>query len=481
MQLLYIVVIVAAMVAGDLATAEPVAHDRLRLLMTVAAVSMVMLFAHAAAGITLFRLRQDFARRAVWMDTFAQWKALHLGLWAIVSVAILFGFQWAQLVRSNWQLADTFLLDEALILVPLLVPLFFSWAAFYEVDRTLERCLTPAEPLVGPWQGRIRYVLTHARHHLGLLLLPLFLVVAYQDATRWWLPENAADDLAMLGYLPLMALLALSVPLLLRLIWPTESLPAGPLRECLVAVHTRLGVGIRDILVWKTHRMITNAAVAGFVPRLRYVFLSDGLLGQLRREEIASIYAHELGHIRGRHLPLRVAAALLPVAVWIVATNSLTAWFGSPVADAGEAAEIAQAAIASVSAWNATAPLGLLTLMALYAATVMSRYSRLMEHEADLVACQETAARDSFSAAAAEPFADTLVRLTLASGQRLDRRSWLHPSVADRVAFLRRAAEAPADRRHFEVRMRRLARFFVGLLLLTFVVGTVLSNLAARF
>ena len=41
--------------------------------------------------------------------------------------------------------------------------------------------------------------------------------------------------------------------------------------------------------------MVINAAVAGFLPPFRYVFLSDGLLSYLGDEEIAAVFAHEMG------------------------------------------------------------------------------------------------------------------------------------------------------------------------------------------
>jgi len=45
-----------------------------------------------------------------------------------------------------------------------------------------------------------------------------------------------------------------------------------------------------------------NAAVMGFIPRFRYVLLSDLLLETMTDEQVEAIFAHELGHVMHRHL-----------------------------------------------------------------------------------------------------------------------------------------------------------------------------------
>lgn len=56
-----------------------------------------------------------------------------------------------------------------------------------------------------------------------------------------------------------------------------------------------------------------NAVVAGTIPGLRYVFLTDYLLAECDDDELRAILAHEFGHVAGRHLWQR---GLLTVAVF---------------------------------------------------------------------------------------------------------------------------------------------------------------------
>ncbi len=453
MQFLFVIVLLAAIFSADLLSAEPVADGRHRLMVTAIVIGLVMLLAQVTARITSRRLRQNDTCRTALLKRFARFKTMHLVVWAVASGAILYGLEWARLVRGNWDLAGSFLIDEALILMPVVTPLLFSWAAFYEVDRTLGQSQVAAGGTAARLPSCLRYVLTHVRHHLGLLLVPLFIVIAYQDAAVWLIPQLAGEDLPILAYLPLLAAMIVLLPCLLRLVWPTEPLPAGELRDRLTRVSQTLRVDVRDILVWKTNGMITNAAVTGFLPRLRYVFLSDGLLARFNEEHVAAIYAHELGHVRHRHLLLRVLTAILPLAAWMafcVTFPKAMPTFDEQFSGLGLSIE-------------AISPLLMLALMAIYAKTVMARFSRLLEHEADLAACHDVNFGGQVTEAATERFIESLVHLTYLSGQDPRRRTWLHPSVQDRIDFLRLATAEPQVEAVFRTRLRRLGRLYVML------------------
>jgi STE24 endopeptidase len=83
----------------------------------------------------------------------------------------------------------------------------------------------------------------------------------------------------------------------------TEPLEDGRLRRKLEAMCARSRMKVQDILVWRTHNNMGNAAVMGVVPQMRYVLLSDLLLESMTDEQIEAVFAHEMGHVVHRHMP----------------------------------------------------------------------------------------------------------------------------------------------------------------------------------
>lgn len=166
------------------------------------------------------------------------------------------------------------------------------------IDLDNGRPIYPPPPLRSYWIATLRQRLLFA-------LVPLILLMLVRDA--------AILSLAAAGLRPsqqtelwlfvLGALFVIAVsPELVRRLLPTQPLADGPLRQRLEALCERTGLPMRDILVWDTDGSMVNAAVIGFLPRLRYVLLSDMLLDSMAPVQVEAVFAHEIGHVKHRHL-----------------------------------------------------------------------------------------------------------------------------------------------------------------------------------
>jgi len=355
MHLALILAVLAALLSAEASPDVPVAGVLGRLVAAAAAVAGVCLFAALSAGVTARRLStrahgglsrfsrsenggglsrfsrsengtvpfanpgtEAAALRFV-LQSYDRLRRLHLVVWLAAAGAILIGLDWARVVRANWGLADAFLVDELLILLPVILPLVFSWALFYEVDRAVR--LAAGGPGGVTMPGRWHYVALHARHYLGIVLAPVLAMVAVQDAAARLCPSLTAQGREGLVLVPCLLAVILLFPLLLRYVWATEALRPGPLREKLEKAAGRFGFRPRAIRIWRTGGMVANAAVAGFVRPLRYVFVSDGLIEELDPDELTAVLGHEAGHVRHRHLILRVLAMFLPFCLWLTAAQ----------------------------------------------------------------------------------------------------------------------------------------------------------------
>lgn len=382
----------------------------------------------------------------------------------LVSLAVLIAVDWCHLVRT-WQFAQAMPLgDDLLLLLPVLAPLLVGWAFYFDVEQSLlEIYGSPATARPLP-AGRLEFVGGELRRQLGLLLVPLVLLLAMQDFTRLLHPELLDGPQAGVFWLAAGALLFLIFPWTLRAAWATTTLPDGELRGRLEALASRCGARLSDIRVLSTHGGAANAAVAGPLRNLRYVFLTDTLLARLTDDEIEAVFAHELGHVRHRHLALRLAVGFAPCATWLAARDWLLAQAAAFPLAGVEPGEAMRAALGTNPVdWCA------LALIVLATAAGFVWCSRRWEHEADLFACRLLSRGESGVGAADRwpggfgRFAVALERLAAVNGQATNRGGWQHASLERRIEFLRQAAAWPELAERYALTTRLVGALLVGL------------------
>lgn len=185
-----------------------------------------------------------------------------------------------------------------------------------------------------------------------------------------------------------------------RRLHPVERTALAPLLADTDAAVTPDGVSVRVLALGTSGPATALAAGVLPIPGGRVVFVTERVLSTLPGPEARAIVAHELGHHRQRHVPLRLATAAAFLLPWLAATAA-----GLPGAFLG----------------------GL--VLAVPAVAGLFRLVRWTEFDADSHAA---------GVVGAEPMARALERLAAggalaAGGGPLS----LHPSPADRVARLR--------------------------------------------
>lgn len=239
------------------------------------------------------------------------------------------------------------------------------------------------------------------------LILTGHLVLSGLLDLGWYFPNwrvaAISHPLFLVGFLTsLVIVLILAAPRFIQLLWPVTPLPPGELRSRLEAIGARAGVRWREILVWRTGPLgPVNACVAGVLPGIRRIFLTEGLLGQLPNDQIEAVFAHELSHAKRRHLWIYVGV------VWVALTglSGLEIWSARNHGSTWISVGILFGAFVLLLAW-------------------IGHLSRLLEHEADLVGATLTSTH---------VYASTLASLLGGAGPDQDRRTWRHPSLARRL------------------------------------------------
>jgi STE24 endopeptidase len=351
----------------------------------------------------------------------------------------LFVLDWLGFVRS-W-VGDRVLIDEVLTLLPSLTVAAGLWWLYEPVDRALRFGAITAHP-----RTRAGYVLSQARLHVALPLLPMLAVLGWSEGVRAfaagpggrWTGLSGAG-VAVLSLVGSMSVLLLS-PLMLRHVWDTVELDSGELRDRLVAMCQLHRVRVRRVLKWRTGWNMANAGVMGVIAPVRYVLLTDALLETMPPRQIEAVMAHELAHVKRGHMIWLLVAALAELAAaealwrWVMEFSIdtlrsealLPAW-----ADVPARQDVALAVLA-LSTW----------------AMCFGWASRRFERQADTFAVQHLSRqiaraggmddqRTIITPDATDAMVNALQTVADLNGIPTNRRSWRHGSIAWRQKYLR--------------------------------------------
>ncbi len=329
--------------------------------------------------------------------------------------------------------------DAVVVAQPFVVFVGVLWA-LSPIERSIRRAMqvraaAAGEP-IGEVLSRGSYVAAGVRQQIGFIAVPIGLIYVWGwfvswAWARWGLPMAGTLDAAahFAGAIGMFVL----VPPVMRRVLNTRPIERGDMRDALIELGRSHGVRFREVLVWRTGGSQVNGAVMGLFAPMRYVMLTDGLLTSLPAREIEGVMAHEVAHVRRRHIlwmGLTVIAAVSLVgtpAGWVAALGA--AWFG--------AMGIAEGIGVAVTLGAALAALGFV--------------SQRFEWQADAFAAKHLAGwrgRGPVEIApeAALTMVSALRRVASLNGIDPRARDWRHGSIAVRTARLRALAGRRSDR-----------------------------------
>jgi Zn-dependent protease with chaperone function len=353
------------------------------------------------------------------------YRLLDTTRWAslLTLAAGVFAFGWDVWLRAA--LPRVPLLDELLIASPVLLTLIFTWWSMAPVERAMQE-LTLIRRLddggvVAPLPTRWQSVWQHTRFTMLLVLVPISLMVAWHDtldlAPHWlgasgeWLSQNES----WLSWLGIACILMLT-PVIMRAVWDTVPLEDSALRDRIRAVCDAHGVRVTGPLVWRTHGSMVNGAILGVFWPARYLLLTDALLERMAPLHLDAIVAHEVAHVRKRHM--------LWLGIVVTATAVASGWLLELVYRAF--ATEASAPIISVAATPIAFALAL---------TAFVLTSQRFEWQADAFSVQHlarTSGHEHIDEASAATVAATLGEVAHANGMSIDKVSLRHGSIATR-------------------------------------------------
>ncbi len=373
-------------------------------------------------------LTSDLKRR------FIRFRSLHTWLLSAYYLASLYLLGWGAFVSSVWaNHLPRWPGFEVAVFAPLPITLCLCWTFYYYVERSIYHSVNFERSYIRPGD----YLLLVLRHHFLLVVPPIFLLLIQQSVQSLFPDLHENDALASATSVALLALAIFFIPYLLRIFLGLRPLASCGLRTRLLLLANRLRFRFSNILFWNTQGTVANAMVAGVLPWVRYVILTDRLIDELTDDELEAVFAHEIGHIRHHHLAFYIlfflATSLVCAGlVWVV-----------ELFVAKEAAEYAWANEWLVSLEPLFNIVGVLAV-SVYVVVVFGYFSRSCEHQADIFGAK---------AVSVPVFVEALEKVARINGISRDRPGWFawqHPTIARRVEFLERMEWDPSHEPRFQ-------------------------------
>ncbi|MCI5221700.1 MAG: peptidase M48 Ste24p [Candidatus Electrothrix sp. AR4] len=273
------------------------------------------------------------------------------------------------------------------------------------------------------------FIITNIKTNLTIIL-PWLALSLFFDLMKI-IPDPAIQNLLnsewgkLLIFCSFILFLAVIFPPAIRRLWNCTSMEPGRQRIEIEAFCRSQNFS-SEILHWPLFegKMVT-AGIMGFVPKFRYLLLTPALLAVMDREELQSIVAHEIGHVKKYHLLLYiliffgfslligVSAKPLPLVLlhsdWFY---HLLIWSQIP---ADKLLKFLSAAI-------------LLSLTLLYFRFLFGYFIRNFERQADLYVFK---AQNSSS-----PLIRSFEKIAALSGNIRHKKNWHHFGIGERIAYL---------------------------------------------
>jgi len=256
--------------------------------------------------------------------------------------------------------------------------------------------------------------------------------------------------------------LVIFLPPLIKHWWGCSTLPQTEKKESIVNFFRKAGFKYRDILRWPIleGRMMT-AGVMGLVPKFRYILITDSLLNVLSEEELKAVMAHEMGHIKYRHILfyilfllgyMAISLGLFDAFFYIMAMQP---WLFGLLSSQNEF----QACI-----FYLLFSIPVILSVILYFRYIMGFFMRNFERQADIYSTQLMGK--------AEPTITSLEKIASFTGQSRHHPSWHHFSIAERVEFLWRSLKEPQlIKRHSRHLALLLTVFFIIIISLGYILN----------
>ena len=348
-----------------------------------------------------------------------------------------------------------------LAFIPTLQALLFLGLFIFYLSIVWANAYPVHKKLYGSEFSRRAYILSNISFSVPVLLpwlllsgiLDLINALPFEPPKR--LLGTAEGEAAY--FLLFLVVIAVIGPFIIQKFWQCRPLEAGDTRSRIERLCRKSRLAYRDILYWPLFggKMIT-AGVMGLVKKFRYILVTKALLRVLNPEEVDAVIAHEIGHIKKKHLLfylvffggyMLLSYATFDLILFLIITTE-------PVYRLIIRAGLNQATLTST-----IVSLLLIINFVIYFRYIFGYFMRNFERQADAYVFAVTGSGSTLIS--------TLEKIALTSGGPPDKPNWHHFSISERIAYLKKCEADPVwIARHDNKIKKSIAVYMAGLVLL---------------
>ncbi|MCK5507373.1 MAG: M48 family metalloprotease [Desulfobacterales bacterium] len=253
-------------------------------------------------------------------------------------------------------------------------------------------------------------------------------------------------------------------PAMIQKFWRCKPLESGYARSRIQKLCRKAGVEYANILYWPAFdgRMMT-AGIMGLIKKFRYILITKTLLRYLEPEEMDAVIAHEIGHIKRKHLQSYLIFFIGYIFLSYTTFDLLIYFiiYTDPVYRLINSTGINHDTIIS-----GMFSLIIIILFFIYFRYIFGYFMRNFERQADAYVYALFPS--------AKPLISTFKKIAEATGQPQDRPNWHHFSIKERIEYLNLCEK---DRTCIIRQNRKINKSIAAYLIAIIIIGGIGYNL----
>ena len=318
------------------------------------------------------------------------------------------------------------------------------------------------EKIFGRKYSSYDFVRLNIKANLPIVLPWVFLSLCYDLLLLLPFPSfhvllsSAWGDLIF--FVVFLGFLMLFFPPLVRRLWGCRALPESGLKDQLVAFCDKQNFSAK-LYIWPLYEgRVLTAGVMGIVPGLRYILLTPAIIETMSLEELESVLAHEIGHVKKYHLLLYV---------FLICGFSL---FAGMLAEPFVLLILSQGVFVNLITTNGVDPETVLTILGavpllifliLYFRFIFGYFIRNFERQADLYVLKAVGNGRALVSA--------FEKIGRMGGNIRDQKNWHHFGIGERIDCIDAAEMNPARIKAHDKKVRYSLLAYLLVLLAAFV------------